>query len=221
MTCEELAAAVGGGGSGHNSAGMQVAENVCWPFRLDVLHTLNKLHSNFQGVFFQSYRALLAEEHHENYVLRLADFIRSMKSQHMFVRVERPPRSKRFVLAYLKCERVFSFAIRFEQMRLRLNQVPRLMLSDMENEEDKELRLACLGKTDQETDHWESDLLKIKGVGQRSLEHFMSKGIKSQCDLKEYIENNDREHWNKSFKRVYAYKKLGDKLFSGALRLIV
>jgi len=219
MPCEDLAAAVGDGG-GHNPAGIQEAHSV-WPFRLDVLHTLNKLHSNFQGVFFHNFRALLAEEDHETYVLRLADSIRSMKSQHMFVRVERPPRSKRFVLAYMKCERVFSFVIRFEQMMVRLNRVPKVLLSDIENGEDKALRLACLGETDHEIDDWESDLLKIKGVGQRSLEHFMNNGIKSQRDLQVYIENNDQKHWNKNFKRVYAYKKLGNKLFSGALRLIV
>jgi len=213
MPCEQLAAAVGDGG-------IQLAQSVCL-FKLDVLHTLNKFHSNFQGVFFHSFRALLAEEDNETYVLRLADSIRLMKSQHMFVRVERPPRSKRFVLAYMKCERVFSFVIRFEQMLNRLNRVPKVLLSDIENEEDKALRLACLGKTEQEIDDWESDLLKIKGVGQRSLQHFMNNGISSQRDLQVYIENNDHEQWNKTFKRVYAYKKLGNQIYSGALRLIV
>ena len=39
----------------------------------------------------------------------------------MFVRVERPRGSKHFVLEYVKCDWVFSFAPRFEQMRVRLN----------------------------------------------------------------------------------------------------
>ena len=64
-----------------------------------------------------------------------------------------------------------------------------------------------------------SDLLKIKGIGQGSLKHFMENGIKSQCDLQEYIETNDLDQWNKTFHRVYAYKKLGARLFSGNVEL--
>ena len=66
-----------------------------------------------------------------------------------------------------------------------------------------------------------SDLLKIKGIGQGSLKHFMENGIKSQCDLQEYIETNDLDQWNKTFHRVYAYKQLGAQLFSGEVILNV
>ena len=68
----------------------------------------------------------------------------------MFVRVERPYGSKCFVMGYVKCDRVFSFALRFEQMRERLNRVPPTLLTKVEVEENKALRLACVGETDYE-----------------------------------------------------------------------
>jgi len=54
------------------------------------------------------------------------------------------------VLGYVKCERVFSFTPRFEEMRLRLSRVPPTVLTDVEKGENKALRLACLGETDYE-----------------------------------------------------------------------
>eukprot|EP00505_MAST-04D_sp_SCG-Rhode-Island_P003119 Stramenopile-MAST_4_protein_3119 len=69
---------------------------------------------------------------------------------YMFVRVERPRGSKRFVLGYVKCDWAFSFALRFEQMRLRLNCIPPVVLTKVEVEENKALRLACVGETDYE-----------------------------------------------------------------------
>jgi hypothetical protein len=68
----------------------------------------------------------------------------------MFVRVERPRGSKHFVLGYVKCDWVFSFARRLEQMRVRLNRVPPTLLTKVEVEENKALRLACVGETDYE-----------------------------------------------------------------------
>jgi len=64
-----------------------------------------------------------------------------------------------------------------------------------------------------------SDLLKIKGIGQGSLKHFMDNGIKSQRDLQDFIETKDLDQWYKTFHRVYAYKKLGAELFSGNVKL--
>jgi ankyrin repeat protein len=69
---------------------------------------------------------------------------------YMFVRVERPRGSKRFVLGYVKCDWAFSFALRFEQMRLRLNCIPPVVLTNVEHGENKALRLACVGETDYE-----------------------------------------------------------------------
>jgi ankyrin repeat protein len=69
---------------------------------------------------------------------------------YMFVRVERPRGSKRFVLGYVKCDWAFSFAFRFEQMRLRLNCIPPVVLTNVEHGENKALRLACVGETDYE-----------------------------------------------------------------------
>jgi ankyrin repeat protein len=110
---------------------------------------LNEVHGDFRRVFFDQFRALL-KENDEAYVGRLADYVRSILSMHMFVRVERPRGSKHFVLGYVKCERVFSFALRLEQMRLRLNRVPHRILRGAENGENKALRLAFVGKTDNE-----------------------------------------------------------------------
>eukprot|EP00505_MAST-04D_sp_SCG-Rhode-Island_P005764 Stramenopile-MAST_4_protein_5764 len=83
-----------------------------------VLSLLNMFHSDFLRVFFEHFRALLEEANDEAYVCRLADYVRRIRSMYMFVRVERPRGSKRFVLGYVKCDWAFSFALRLEQMRL-------------------------------------------------------------------------------------------------------
>ena len=130
------------------TARLQVPHDV-W-VRMTVLHTLNMFHSDFMGVFFDNFRALVKEEDHEAYLRRMADYIRSMKSQFMFVRIERPLGSKRFVLAYMNCERVFSFVPRYNRMRGRLDDVPALVLEKMETEANKALRRACMGPTTSE-----------------------------------------------------------------------
>ena len=133
----------------YNRSGLQAAHGA-WVFALDVLHALNRAHSNFRGVFFDDFRALLKENDDVVFVRQLANYIRLVPSMYMFVRVERPVGSKRFVLAYMKCDWVFSFARRFEQMRVRLNRIPPTLLTNVEVEENKALRLACVGKTDYE-----------------------------------------------------------------------
>ena len=115
-----------------------------------VLSLLNMFHSDFLRVFFEHFRALVKEENHEAYVGRLADYIRWMKSQFMFVRVERPRGSKHFVLAYMKCERVFSFVPRYNWMRARLDDVPCVLLAKWETKANKALRTACMGLTTSE-----------------------------------------------------------------------
>ena len=105
---------------------------------------------DFRRVFFEHFRALLEETNDEAYVGRLADYVRWILSKYMFVRVERPRGSKHFVLGYVKCDWVFSFARRFEQMRVRLNRVPPALLAKVEVEENKALRLACVGETNYE-----------------------------------------------------------------------
>ena len=121
-----------------------------WHTKVSVLFELNEVHGDFRRVFFEHFRALLEETNDEAYVCRLADYVRWILSKYMFVRVERPRGSKHFVLGYVKCDWVFSFAPRFEQMRLRLNRVPPIFLTKVEVEENKALRLACVGETDYE-----------------------------------------------------------------------
>ena len=89
---------------------------------------LNDVHGDFRRVFFDRFRALLQEPSHEDYVRHLADYVRLIQSKYMFVRVERPRGSKHFVLGYVKCDWGFSFARRFEQMRVRLNRIPPVVL---------------------------------------------------------------------------------------------
>jgi ankyrin repeat protein len=116
----------------------------------NVIFGLNEVHGNFRRVFFDRFRALLEEPNHEAYVRRMADYVRLIQSKYMFVRVERPYGSKRFVMGYVKCDWVFSFALRFEQMRLRLSCISPVVLMKVEHGENKVLRLACVGETDYE-----------------------------------------------------------------------
>ena len=121
-----------------------------WHTKRNVLFELNEVHGDFRRVFFEHFHALLEETNDEAYVCRLADYVRWILSKYMFVRVERPRGSKHFVLGYVKCDWVFSFARRFEQMRVRLNRIPPTLLTKVEVEENKALRLACVGETDYE-----------------------------------------------------------------------
>ena len=121
-----------------------------WHTKRNVLFELNDVHGDFRRVFFEHFHALLGETNDEAFVCRLVDYVRWIRSMYMFVRVERPRGSKRFVLGYVKCDWVFSFALRFEQMRLRLNCIPPVVLTKVEHGENKVLRLACVGETNYE-----------------------------------------------------------------------
>ena len=66
-----------------------------------------------------------------------------------------------------------------------------------------------------------SDLLKIKGIGKGSLKHFFAEGVKSQKDLHNYIDSHTLADWEKTFSKVYAFKRLGERLFSGEVILTV
>ena len=120
-----------------------------WHTRPSILFEMNEFHVDFRRVLFEHFRALL-ESNDEAFVCRLADYVRWILSMYMFVRVERPRGSKCFVLGYVKCDWVFSFALRFEQMRLRLNCIPPVVLTKVEHGENKALRLLCVGETDYE-----------------------------------------------------------------------
>ena len=104
---------------------------------------------NFRDLFFTDFRTLL-EETDKAYVCCLADYLRRILSTHMLVRVERPRGSKRFVLGYVKCDWVFSFAVRLKKMRVRLSRVWPSLLTKWEKGENKPLRLACVGETNYE-----------------------------------------------------------------------
>ena len=137
-------------GRGHDPSIVTEGPLGSWFTLLDACLWLNDIHSDFRGVFFHELDALLKEADDEAYVRRMPDYLRRIRSQYMFVRVERPPRSKRFVMGYVKCERVFSFEPRYRKMRLRLNCVQPSLLRDVESGENAALRLACVGETDYE-----------------------------------------------------------------------
>ena len=118
--------------------------------RMDPLLLTNWLHADIQGTFITNFQALVQEPNHEVYVRRMMDYVRVMKSKHMFVRVERPKGSRKFVIGYIRCELAFSFLEHFEKMRLRLNRVPPTLLTKVETGENKALRLACVAATDYE-----------------------------------------------------------------------
>ena len=119
-------------------------------FLWNTLFRLNNYINNFQHVFFPQFKKLIDEPNHPDFVNRIADYIRLVNSMDMFVRVERPVGSKNFVLARVKCDRVFSFAFRFEKMRLLLCRIPPTVLRETELPENKQLRLANVGQTDYE-----------------------------------------------------------------------
>jgi hypothetical protein len=119
-----------------------------WFTLMGVLLVFNEAHSAFRSIFFDQYRALLNEQNHESYVHRLAGYLRLIQSEYMFVRVERPRDSRCFVMGYIKCDRVFSFQPRYEQMRLRLSRVPGSLLANIETGEHRDVRVACIGETD-------------------------------------------------------------------------
>ena len=110
---------------------------------------INWFHNNFQGIHIHGFRKLL-QENTETFIQKIPDYLVKTQNMYMFVRVERPKDSRRFVLGYVKCDLVFSFTRRFEQMRVRLNRVPPQLLMKEETEENKVLRLARLGQTDYE-----------------------------------------------------------------------
>ena len=119
-------------------------------FLWNTLFRLNNYINNFQHVFFAQFKKLIDEPNQDDFVNRIADYIRLVNSMYMFVRVERPVGSKNFVLAHVKCDWVFSFSFRFEKMRLLLCRIPPTVLVKTELTDNKALRLACVGETDYE-----------------------------------------------------------------------
>ena len=117
---------------------------------VNFLLMINWFHNNFQEIHFHGFRKLLQQNDTETFIQKIPEYLVKTQDMYMFVRVERPKGSRRFVLGYVKCNWVFSFAKRFEQIRLLLNRVPPRVLRDVENGENKALRLACVGETDYE-----------------------------------------------------------------------
>lgn len=58
-----------------------------------------------------------------------------------------------------------------------------------------------------------SDLLEIKGIGKKSVEHFNKKNIYCKKDLYEYVATHTLDEWMKHFSDVYRHKHLGQLLF--------
>ena len=117
---------------------------------VNFLLMINWFHNNFQEIHFHGFRKLLQQKDTETFIQKIPEYLVKTQDMYMFVRVERPKGSRRFVLGYVKCDWVFSFAKRFEQIRLLLNRVPPRVLTKVEVGENKALRLACVGETNYE-----------------------------------------------------------------------
>jgi DNA polymerase III epsilon subunit-like protein len=62
-----------------------------------------------------------------------------------------------------------------------------------------------------------SDLLKIKGVGQKTVGKFKLKGIHNQKDLDNWVDLHDKSYFLEEFKGLYRYKKLAEYLYNSAV----
>ena len=128
-----------------------------WYCFRNILFTLNEIHSNFSHTFLNDFHKLLEIKDHNEYYDKMIEYVYNILPRHMFVRVERPRGSKRFLLAYVECNWVFSFATRFAKMRLRLNRIPPILLSEKESDvnsvkvlQNIMLRFTYIGDTDYE-----------------------------------------------------------------------
>ena len=62
-----------------------------------------------------------------------------------------------------------------------------------------------------------SDLRQIKGVGPKSVIIFNANGIYNRSQLDKWIASHTIEQFKGRFNRVYAYKKLAERLFNTAI----
>ncbi len=62
-----------------------------------------------------------------------------------------------------------------------------------------------------------SDLLQVKGVGPKSVAAFNECGIKTKAHLMDYCKKNTKKEFLEKFKKVYAYKKLAERLYNTAV----
>jgi len=63
------------------------------------------------------------------------------------------------------------------------------------------------------TIQYHSDLLEIKGIGQKTLAKLKARGIHNQKQLYEFVKNNTHEQFIDRFKGLHRYKKLADELY--------
>jgi DNA polymerase III epsilon subunit-like protein len=59
-----------------------------------------------------------------------------------------------------------------------------------------------------------SDLLSIKGVGNKSVAVFNNKGIHNKAQLDKWITKHTIEEFKEKFNKLYAYKKLAERLYN-------
>ena len=91
------------------------------------------------------------EENDETCARGIGEYLRKMQTMYMFVRVRRPVDTDNFVLAYMKCERVFSFEPRYRRLYERLRRVSSVVVKAIETVEQREYRLEG---QDQRTMSW-------------------------------------------------------------------
>ena len=113
---------------------------------------MRDMDSGFRAVFWKDFAVLENEENDETCARGIGEYLEKMQTMYMFVRVRRPVDTDNFVLAYMKCERVFSFEPRYRRLYARLRRVSSVVVKAIETVEQREYRLKCLGPTNDELD---------------------------------------------------------------------
>ena len=115
-----------------------------------VVELVDDLVHGFRKLLYDRFYALLHGCDDSAFVHDLNEYLQTVQSQYMFVRVRRPPQSNNFVVGYMKCDRAFSFRPRYDLLLRRLCQVDKALVFSVETEEARDRRYDCLGLTDSE-----------------------------------------------------------------------
>ena len=121
-----------------------------WGRSEDIVRAMRNMHNGFRAFFMDDFVALENEENDWALAHEMYKYLEKMQTMYMFVRVHRPLGTDNFVLAYMKCERVFSFEPRYRRLYARLRRVSSVVVKAIETVEQREYRLECLGPTNDE-----------------------------------------------------------------------
>ena len=110
-------------------------EQPVWGRSEDIVRTMRHMDSGFRAFFMDDFVLLENEENDETCARGIGEYLQKMQTMYMFVRVRRPIDTDNFVLAYMKCERVFSFEPRYRRLYARLRRVSSVVVKAIETVE--------------------------------------------------------------------------------------